>query len=535
MKEHFFKNKDIILKYKEKPSSQDRRHLLVIFSGFKLGPMTGYDFQGNAVNSYKGHVLWIKDDFDDLCSYYLCKHMDFSIEEAVINLIYKKLDELRLGFDECTLAGFSKGGTAALYFGIKYNFKNIISTVPRFKIGSFVSSSRKTVASHMMGDVNENNITILDNLLEDEISADNNLNRNIYLFSSEADIQYKTEIKPNLHRFDKYNNFNFILTNSSLVREHNEVTRYNIPLILSIMYSLCEGCPPSYGFNKNGGHEAKHPLEFQAKDRRVIANLKSYSFKGEVFYPEGDAFILGIECPEYGTQSKKLLLEGKKQYQFEIGSTKNKKLSWDYFTKEYIDYYTAGFATLGHKGINLSDVECGLYDLTVNVNSKAMNGTTKLKVNKELNYKYVHGENLYHFFSNENCVKLIKRPVLSSSPNDAIFTVANCWHKDDRFHIEGVFLIAGIELENWNDALYLLTIKNENHTKSYQLGMCHKPFITEKLGDGFSIYDKAYYSTLKGAGVDIKDFQPGCYHLYLSMSHKKSLFTKKIERTLVIS
>lgn len=391
---------DIHVKYRFKPSESDRSHLLIIFSGFHFPVMTRYDFIGEAHKGYKGNILWIKDDFNDLCSYYLCQNMDFIIERAVIALIDSVLEQYSLQKSQCTLAGFSKGGTAALYFGIKYGFTNILSTVPQFSIGSYVKKNWVTVAQNMMGEEANNNVLTLDSLLPDLIEQDCQLARNIYLFSSLSDIQYELEIEPNLQRLQKYQNFNLVMTDSDLVRQHNHVTRYNIPLILSILYALCEGVTPRYGAITNNGGKGRRENSFPISKKNVIATLSKCDFKNNRFFPEGDAFILGEDSSCYGLQKKTFLLRSKSggEHRFIIGSVINNDLSNSYFKTNYIDYTTGGFASLGHKGIDLSSIPYGVYDLSIEISSKTYEGASDLTTDKKIDVHHCESEVLYYTY-----------------------------------------------------------------------------------------------------------------------------------------
>ena len=523
LKEKNFIFDSISVAHRLKLSESDRQHLLIVFSGFRFPIMTGYDFSGDVHKGYKGHILWIKDDFNDLCTYYLCRNMEFSIENAVIALINDTLKQCGLQKNQCTLAGFSKGGTAALYFGIKYGFTNILSTVPQFNIGSYVSKNWQKAAKHMMREVSDKNIKLLDMLLPNLVDNDKVLDKNIYLFSSRADIQYQTEIEPNVQKFKKYRNFSFIMTSSDLVKQHNEVTRYNVPLILSTLYALCDGVVPSYGvIVKNGGKNQNTVLSTPVKS--IIANLKKCSFEKNLFFPEGDAFILGEDSSCYGLHKKTLVLNNtKNQYEFTIGSTVNKDLSINYFNRSYIDYKTGGFASMGHNGIDLSSLDDGVYDLFINVSSKTYQDESALSVNAPIGVHHHNAEHLYYVYQKNNNVKLVKRPILGPAHKDTVFKVTNHWLNNKTYHIEGIFRVLGIEIAEWKDASYFLILKNKEQIMSFPLGLCHREYISSQYGDGFANYNKAYFSTMGGKGVDLSSLSSGNYEVYITLLQGNAL------------
>lgn len=107
--------------------------------------------------------------------------MDFSFEKAIVKFIDKICQDLNLNRDTVTLLGASKGGTASLYFGLKYNFKNIISSAPQIKIGSFVKKVHPDVYEHLIK--SESDVEKLDSLIDKNINAlELDLDKNIYLF-----------------------------------------------------------------------------------------------------------------------------------------------------------------------------------------------------------------------------------------------------------------------------------------------------------------------------------------------------------------
>lgn len=240
---------DLHVHYRIKKPKYDCQHLLIVMSGFNIPDPTIYDF--DMLSHCRSAILWIKDDFNGLPSYYLCSKMKFDIESGVSTLIDAVINVVKPSY--ISILGASKGGSAALYYGIKHKIKNIISCVPQFKIGSYVATGHwLEVGNAMMGEVTPENIFVLDRYLSGAIKYDKFLHRNIYLFTSPQDKQFISEIKPHLPLFEKYNGFNLIETCSAFVTEHTQVTAYNINLILSLIYQLEEGISPQWGNIRNG-------------------------------------------------------------------------------------------------------------------------------------------------------------------------------------------------------------------------------------------------------------------------------------------
>ena len=241
---------ELPIKYRFRQATYDCQHLLIVMSGFNIPDATMYDFS-HALDNCRSAILWIKDDFENFPAYYLCNNMRFDIEQGVNLLIKGVIDFVKP--NSVTILGGSKGGTAALYFGTKLNIKNIISAVPQFNIGSYVAQGYwEEVGKKMMGSINERNTKLLDEYLPGALHKDKRKDKNIYLFTSPADKQFVTEIQPNLNILSAYENFNLIESKSIYVKEHNQVTRYNLTLILSLIYQLENGITPRLGCVRNG-------------------------------------------------------------------------------------------------------------------------------------------------------------------------------------------------------------------------------------------------------------------------------------------
>ncbi|WP_335974853.1 hypothetical protein [Streptomyces sp. CA2R106] len=238
------------------------RHLVVVFANFHAPEDFGFAY--GVLDGLRANVLWIRDRFDGKCSYYLCRGMDFSIESAVAALISKVMRFLSLTPADCTLIGSSKGGSAALYFGLRYGFRNILASAPQFAIGSYVMTEQPGAAQYMMGrDVSAENVRVLDSVIPEAVRGGIGRSSNIYLFSAPADEQYGEQIEPYLDLFRDYQNFNFFFADSPSITRHNQVAARNLPLIMGIVNLLIDGITPKMG-------RARHGHEDPDGDRSLI-------------------------------------------------------------------------------------------------------------------------------------------------------------------------------------------------------------------------------------------------------------------------
>jgi hypothetical protein len=242
------------VEYRFSHAKSGNRRLVVVFANFSAPQ--DYGWSNGVFDQVRANILWIKDRFDGMNSYYLCRRMDFSLEQSVAGLIFRFMKALELTPDDVTLWGGSKGGSAALFFGLRYGFRNIVSIVPQFAVGTYVQTVHPKVAQYMLGEeVAQENVRAVDAILPDLVRSGQNRSANVYLLSSPQDEQYSRQVEPYLGLFQNYDNFNFIYSESPFITDHTQVTRRNVPALLGILNLLVDGIAPRFGYVRNGYEE----------------------------------------------------------------------------------------------------------------------------------------------------------------------------------------------------------------------------------------------------------------------------------------
>lgn len=371
MDELEFKYQATTIKYKFKARKYDARHLLVIFSGFGANSEFTYDFE-NSLQACPANVLWIKDDFGGHCSYYILQNNEFTPEKAVQKLIESTLNSLGLQKEECTLAGFSKGGSAALYHGLKYNYKNIVSTVPQMNIATYVSKNWEQTAYNMLGANIADNIEQLDTLLPSILKSDEHLDKNIYLLTSESDIQYETEIEPFRGDFLKYRNFNFLLSRSVLVRTHNQVTSHHTSLLLSIFYALSNNVAPRFGYVVLRGDVIDETKKTEIG--KPIIQLKTFEAKSDRIFIDGIGILKHISCDHWSDIKFQLTLKdaiSSSEISIDLAKDNRPFLSREFYSESFTSYDKSWFCTIKHAGIDSTAIPRGTYQCFLRI---IMNG-----------------------------------------------------------------------------------------------------------------------------------------------------------------
>ncbi|MFE2331939.1 hypothetical protein [Streptomyces coelicoflavus] len=230
------------------------RHLVVVFANFAV--TDDYGWSNGVLDPVRANILWIRDRFHGMNSYYLCEGMDFGLEQSVVGVISKVMNALGLTPDRVTMWGGSKGGSAALYFGMRYGFGNIVALVPQFLVGTYVRTVHPKVARFMLGEgVPEENVRAVDAILPDLARSGAGRHSNIYLLSSPQDEQYAEQVEPFLGLFQGYDNFNFVFSESPYITGHAQVTRRNVPFLMGLLNLLADGLPPRLGMVRNGFEE----------------------------------------------------------------------------------------------------------------------------------------------------------------------------------------------------------------------------------------------------------------------------------------
>ena len=358
--------------YMRKPARYAAKHLIVVFSGFSGNGTPTYN-HNNTLTLCPAEVVWIKDYFFGGETYYLCANGKFNIEDSVYSFITNILHELDLNLSDCTLLGGSKGGSAAMYYGFKYNFGNIIAAVPQFHIGTYVEKDHPHTFKHMIGDSQESEIRQikdkLDTVIIDTIK-NSNTQKNVYLLSSLADVQYETEIVGNVDQLRKFSNFNLIMANSDLIRQHNQVVWHSLPIIISIVNLSAMGMSPKFSEEIVKFRKLSAPKNPTLK---AHVKLKNFRITDKRYYPEGISVIRGLSCENYADIDVKLILK-KNEKTVAIGLAKgnNQNLTTQLFDGDLVIYDKGWFCTLKHQGLAIDELPLGVWTCHIEIISKGL-------------------------------------------------------------------------------------------------------------------------------------------------------------------
>lgn len=136
-----YKCKNVSLKYMYFPSGESKELLIVFSACTRQGIPARYNYV-RTLRSINANKLFILDDFgsDRRGGYYLGEYPEFLWEKATKELIDKII--YKYSINKCIFIGSSKGGWAALNFGVLYNRsgigKGIVVGAPQFWLGKYL-------------------------------------------------------------------------------------------------------------------------------------------------------------------------------------------------------------------------------------------------------------------------------------------------------------------------------------------------------------------------------------------------------------
>jgi hypothetical protein len=536
-REQDFLHNGVLVEYKTREAKQDRRHLIVVFTG--LRPRDRYDFDGQSTQENQANWLWIKDKFGPHPTYMLCRGMDFAVEDAVMALIDAELLRLGLTRNECTLAGISKGGFPALYYGIKYNFRNVIACAPQVYVGTHTRRNRPKTFAHMTGDGGDREHEVLDALIPAAVAADRGTDKNIYLFSSLQDRSHSTQTGPALPLFAKYPNFNYIETDSDLVWDHSGVIRYNLSLMLSIMAAVADNTPPRFGAVRNGNRlEPQLRADLLSRQREAggaVATFTGVRLRGATIFPEGVGFLRGHAIKSRSSLATKLVLSAHGiRHEYALAGDSDPAIPFRYYEEAACDYKQAKFTSPNKLGVDLAGLPAGTYDVRLRLAVPDREAELPLTSGSPLQAESQLDGRLYRFRTGPGGAVLDVRPVLATAPQEGYFRLRTSWARGQRVHLDGDFAVRGVEIPDSKAAHYYLVLHGPAGTHAFALAAGGFRGDADVFGDGLTDYSGAHFGTRKGAGVDVSALPPGAYHASVSLSCAGALYTLPAGKTVHI-
>ena len=196
-KEKKFNSHGYTLKYILERNKSDK--LIVVLSGIpRQGLKARYNYM-RTLSKIKVNKLFILDDFgyDQRGAFYLGKNKDFKIQEVVKKLINNVKRNLEI--QDTYYVGSSKGGFAAIYFGLQDNGSTIIAGGPQYILGDHLKKGvyPKYTLPYILGeDYTEEDIQYLNNIVRNVVYETKGNGCKIYLHYSDSEYTYERHVVP---------------------------------------------------------------------------------------------------------------------------------------------------------------------------------------------------------------------------------------------------------------------------------------------------------------------------------------------------
>lgn len=201
--------------------------LIIVFSGFG-GETPRYNYVSSLLDSPRD-LLFIKDSFGYKGSYYLYENRSSMPEKLVSQLINQIVDGG--GYKCLYMLGSSKGGTSAIYYGLKHHANAVFAGACQYLIGSYLNvETHIRILEGMMGDnCSQKDVELLDSILPDLIHESSGSKTLIHLLYSKQEHTYDEHI---IYLIKDLSDAKIqFITYEENFREHGDVFKTFIPLI----------------------------------------------------------------------------------------------------------------------------------------------------------------------------------------------------------------------------------------------------------------------------------------------------------------
>lgn len=197
--------------------------LLIIFNAFG-GKKPKYNYVRGLGDIKTTDYLYILDDFGYTGSYLLYEKKDNRVEKMTIALINNILK--KKCYKQILTAGSSKGGTCAIYFGLKFNASSIFSGACQYNLGSYLHRpNHELIFKGMMGEEAGNDeAELLNSIMPNQLDKySKSYNGKIHIMYSKKDLTYERQLIDLIHKLNS-NHYQYIEIEKDYVK-HEDIGR----------------------------------------------------------------------------------------------------------------------------------------------------------------------------------------------------------------------------------------------------------------------------------------------------------------------
>ncbi|MBO0432287.1 hypothetical protein [Enterococcus sp. DIV0660C] len=233
------------VKFVLQESKNNSPYLVISFSG-----LYSTEFQGGppvynhirTLETIDTNKLFILDSFEEQFCYYVGFGGSKEFERSVFALIMSVANRLKIPVDNIIATGSSKGGSAALYFSIKYYFGHAIIGAPQIYISKYLqqranSKSMRKRYYKLLGKDRKFGQAFWNNLILNQVIMTDQF-PNLHFHVGEGDFHYEQHLKPLLNLFEK-KEVDYSL-DLKLYDDHSQTGLYFTPFLQNKIHEIIQ-------------------------------------------------------------------------------------------------------------------------------------------------------------------------------------------------------------------------------------------------------------------------------------------------------
>lgn len=212
------------VKYMYKKVKNSKALIIVFSSCTRKGLKARYNYV-KTLRNFECNRLFILDDWasDHRGSYYLGKNFQFN-EEKATNALIDRFIQIQPE-SKVLFCGSSKGGYAALNFGLQHKDAIVISGGPQYHLYQYLKNGNEAALNHIMGDYSKEKAELIDDHLRNVIEKDDfSSSQKVYIHFSDQEHTYTEHIQDLL--FDLSEKEIQLEKDISKYTDHSEISLY---------------------------------------------------------------------------------------------------------------------------------------------------------------------------------------------------------------------------------------------------------------------------------------------------------------------
>lgn len=201
---------DVPVNYWFRSAKKKSKHLVISFSG-----LYSTEFQGGApvynhmrtLSPIDCYQLFILDSYKDQFCYYVGFGGSYDYERSVVALITTIANTYRIAPENIIVTGSSKGGSAALYYSLKYQFGKAVIGSPQTYIANYLkrratSDSMNFRFQRLLGEDKKYGMDFWNQLIFHQVSLKKQYPE-LYFHVGKGDFHYPEHVQPLLQHLDR--------------------------------------------------------------------------------------------------------------------------------------------------------------------------------------------------------------------------------------------------------------------------------------------------------------------------------------------